>query len=110
MKIILSSVAEVDIKKLAKKYKNIKSDINGFIKDVKQGSIISDRIQGYSVPVYKARVRNSSADKGKSGGFRVIYHVKIKDVLYILNVYSKNEYSNVERKFIEKSLEQLDIY
>ena len=110
MKIILSHLAKVNIKKLSKKYKSIVSDLDNFIDDIKQNKDISaDRIQGISLPVYKTRVKNSSIHKGKSAGFRVIYHLKINDTLYILSIYSKNEMGNIDKKDIVESLKTLGL-
>jgi len=110
MRIILSPLAQIDIKKLSKKYKNISSDLDSFIKKIKHNqSVRSDRLQGFSLPIYKTRLKNSSISKGKSGGFRVIYHLKINDTLYILTIYSKSNMTDIDRKQIAYNLKKLDL-
>ena len=110
MKVILSHLASVNLKKLSKKYKSVISDLESFIDDLKQNKDIpADRIQGISLPIYKTRVKNSSINKGKSAGFRVIYHLKINDTLYILSIYSKNEMGDIDKKDIIESLKTLGL-
>jgi mRNA-degrading endonuclease RelE of RelBE toxin-antitoxin system len=52
----------------------------------------------------KLRLANSSANKGKSGGFRLIYYVQElpKPILWFLLVYSKNEQEDVGSSELEK--------
>jgi mRNA-degrading endonuclease RelE of RelBE toxin-antitoxin system len=50
-----------------------------------------DKIPGVGYDAYKARLKNPSAGKGKSGGFRVIYFVEIANSVYLLTIYSKSE-------------------
>ena len=60
MKIIFSPLAESELKRLLKKYNNLFSDLDDFIEGVKQGNtIVADRLQWFSIPIYKTRIRNS---------------------------------------------------
>jgi len=45
--------------------------------------------------VFKARVKNSSAQKGKRGGYRVIYYLKTKDQILLVTMYSKSEQADI---------------
>lgn len=110
MKIIFSPLAESELKRLWKKYNNLFSDLDNFIKEIKKGNtVVADRLQGFSIPIYKTRIRNSSSNKGKSWGFRIIYHLKINDTFYILALYSKNEMGNIDKKDIIQSLKSLEL-
>jgi mRNA-degrading endonuclease RelE of RelBE toxin-antitoxin system len=110
MKIILSPLAKINVKKLSKKYKSTISDIDLFIKRVRNNEDFkTDRVQGIKLPIYKTRIKNSSINQGKSGGFRVMYHVKVNDILYILSIYSKNTVGNIDKKDIISSLKDLDL-
>jgi hypothetical protein len=45
---------------------------------------------------YKVRIAIASKGKGKSGGGRVIIHVKVtRNKVYLLSVYDKSEQSNI---------------
>ena len=40
---------------------------------------------------YKVRVANSSANVGKSNGFRLIYYLVVDEKIYLLSIYSKKD-------------------
>jgi mRNA-degrading endonuclease RelE of RelBE toxin-antitoxin system len=64
-----------NLRQLAKKYRRIRADIQPVIDTLVQGALPGDQIPGVGVAVYKARIRNSDAQRGKSGGYRIIYYV-----------------------------------
>ena len=81
-----------DLKKLKKKYKKIEKDIGLVVDQLSNNNITGDRIQNAQLlNVYKIRAKNSSAGKGKSGGFRIIYYLKLANEIYILSIYSKSQ-------------------
>jgi hypothetical protein len=41
------------------------------------------------------RVRNSDIQKGKSGGYRLIYYVKTSTAIVLLTIYSKSEQEDI---------------
>lgn len=53
------------MRQLAKKYRRIRSDIQPIIDALVTGKLPGDHIQGVGFPVYKVRVRNSDAQRGK---------------------------------------------
>ena len=57
---------------LQKKYRHIQDDIHELTEQLKHGETPGDRIQAGAYLVYKVRVRNTDAGKGKRGGYRVI--------------------------------------
>ncbi|MCK9473080.1 type II toxin-antitoxin system RelE/ParE family toxin [Sulfurimonas sp.] len=79
------------VKKLSKKYKLIKNDLI-LLQDELQSSIDGVEL-GNSC--YKIRVANSSIPTGKRGGFRVVYYKKIKNIIYLLEIYTKSELENI---------------
>jgi mRNA-degrading endonuclease RelE of RelBE toxin-antitoxin system len=64
-----------NLRQLAKKYRRIRADIQPVIDTLVQVRYQAIRIPGVGVAVYKARIRNSDAQRGKSGGYRIIYYV-----------------------------------
>ncbi|MEY2976437.1 MAG: hypothetical protein ACO3NK_07345 [Prochlorotrichaceae cyanobacterium] len=59
---------------LKKRYRNITSDLETLIEQLRSGERPGDRITGFpDYFVYKVRVKNSDLRKGKSSGYRVIY-------------------------------------
>ena len=74
VKIELTLEFQKNLKKLAKKYRNIRSDLELFIRELRQGNFSGDRISGLRDRIiYKVRIKNSDIKTGKSGGYRVIY-------------------------------------
>ena len=78
-----------------KKYLKIESDISTVTEELKQGNLIGDKLEDLDIPegtaAYKVRIANSSANVGKSNGFRLLYYVAIGDDIYLLAIYSKKD-------------------
>jgi len=82
-----------EIKKLAKKYPSILDDVLALI-----DSLEITPIQGASLGnnFYKLRLSIASKGKGKSGGARIITHVKIiETTVYLTSIYDKSDKSTV---------------
>ena len=71
-----SPVFRKNIRTLVKKYRNIRQDLQPVINQLEQGELLGDQISGIGYPVFKLRVKNSDINKGKSGGYRLIYYLK----------------------------------
>jgi mRNA-degrading endonuclease RelE of RelBE toxin-antitoxin system len=84
-----------NLRNLAKKYRSIRNDIQPVIEQLERGELPGDRISGIGYEVFKVRVRNSDIQKGKSGGYRMIYYVKTENGIILLTVYAKSEQSNI---------------
>jgi mRNA-degrading endonuclease RelE of RelBE toxin-antitoxin system len=65
-----------NLRLLAKKYRSIRNDIQPIIEQLQLGELPGDQIPGIGYTIFKLRVKNSDIQKGKSGGYRVIYYVK----------------------------------
>lgn len=84
-----------NVRQLAKKYRRIKSDLEALFSDLEQGQTPGDQVPGVQYKVYKVRVKNSDNNKGKSGGYRVIYqHTDDGDIVFV-TIYSKSEQSDI---------------
>lgn len=59
-----------NLRKLAKKYRSIRNDLQPIIEQLEQGELLGDQIPGVGYAVFKLRVRNSDTQKCKSGGYR----------------------------------------
>ncbi len=84
-----------NLRHLAKKYRRIRADIQPILDELANGSKPGDQISGLEHEVFKVRVRNSDARKGKSGGYRPIYQVKPGEMVVLITVYSKSEQADV---------------
>ncbi|MDQ2097844.1 MULTISPECIES: type II toxin-antitoxin system RelE/ParE family toxin [Microcoleaceae] len=84
-----------NLRNLAKKYRSIRNDIQPVIEQLEQGELPGDRISGIGYDVFKVRVRNSDIQKGKSGGYRLIYYVKTENGIILLTVYTKSAQADI---------------
>jgi mRNA-degrading endonuclease RelE of RelBE toxin-antitoxin system len=84
-----------NIRQLAKKYRRIKSDLEPLFSELGQGQTPGDQVPGVAYEVYKVRVKNSDNNKGKSGGYRVIYQRAENTDIVLVTIYSKSEQSDI---------------
>jgi len=84
-----------NLRSLAKKYRNIRNDIQPVIEQLERGELLGDKISGIGYEVFKLRVRNSDIQKGKSGGYRLIYYVKTTNGIILLTLYTKSEQADI---------------
>lgn len=84
-----------NLRNLAKKYRSIRDDIQPVIEELERGELPGDQISGIGYDVFKLRVRNSDIQKGKSGGYRIIYYVKTAKGIILLTVYTKSEQADI---------------
>ncbi len=89
------------LKKLQKRYRQIKQDIQPLLTELQQGNLIGNQITGVSQIVYKARAKNSDIPTGKSGGYRLIYQVVSNQVILLLIIYAKSDQTNISAEEIE---------
>lgn len=84
-----------NIRQLVKKYRRLKTDVQPLLDELGQGQTPGDQIPGVQYEVFKVRVRNSDSGKGKSGGYRVIYHRTTDGAIILVTIYSKTEQSDI---------------
>ena len=58
--------------------------------------------------VYKVRLPNRSARRGKSGGFRVIYQERDGVLVLLLLIYSKTERADIPDEAIRRVIAEFD--
>lgn len=97
-----------DLRELAKRYRSIRSDIQPLIEQLQAGEIPGDRIAGVKYQVFKVHLKNSNIQKGKSGGYRVIYYVKTEQAIILAPIYSKSDISDVSNEIIEEAIAQYE--
>ena len=91
-----------NLKRLAKKYRHIKSDLSSLIDQLQNRGLPGDRIPGTRYIVYKVRVRNSDLQKGKRSGYRVIYCLQEHNVVLLLSIYAKSDQPDIKKHQIEQ--------
>lgn len=96
IKVEASPIFLKNIRILRKKYPRIQNDMQSVIQQLEQGELLGDQISGVGYPVFKLRVKNSDIQKGKSGGYRLIYYVKTATGIVLLTVYPKSEQADID--------------
>ncbi len=86
-KIIWSREFTRDLKKIGKRSHSIDKDVERFQKDFENRRLPGDTLRGVrGLPIKEHRMRDSSSNRGKSGGFRVFYYYDEYLIMFILVV------------------------
>jgi mRNA-degrading endonuclease RelE of RelBE toxin-antitoxin system len=91
-----------ELKKLAKKYPSIKTDLAALFESLEQNPV-----QGTSLGrnCYKIRIAIESKGKGKSGGARIITNFVIaEETVFLLSIYDKSKKENLTDKELDELL------
>jgi mRNA-degrading endonuclease RelE of RelBE toxin-antitoxin system len=95
------------LKKLRKKYPQIKNDLENLGSILTQSPESGDRIPGLDVALYKIRMRSCDQKKGKRGGYRVIYYFKGENsIIYLVDIYAKVDREEFSREEVLKTLKE----
>ena len=91
-------------KKLGKKYRNIKNDLNTFLSDFETLHLQSTSIKKN---LFKIRIANTNKNKGKSAGYRVYYYIQLKETTYLLTIYDKSEVEMINEDLLIELIEEI---
>jgi mRNA-degrading endonuclease RelE of RelBE toxin-antitoxin system len=94
------------LKALAKRYRQIQTDIQPIVDELQAGNFVGEQIPGTNVTVFKVRAKNSDIPTGKSGGYRVIYQVISPEDVLLLLIYAKSDQVDVSIEEIENAVKQ----
>lgn len=86
---------ERDLKRLGRRYRRIRQDLEPLIEQLIAGDTPGDRVPGVKSVVYKVRLPNRDAGRGKSGGYRVLYYLPTATLTVLLTMYSKSDQADV---------------
>ncbi len=104
-RVLATSPFERKLKKLLKKHRSLRSDLQTLITQ-----LTDDPIQGSPLGhnCYKIRLAISSKGRGKSGGARIITHVLFVDqTVYLLDIYDKSAKSSITDRELKLMIELL---
>ena len=103
--IIATEPFERKLKRLAKKYKSLASDLASVIDDLIENPTLGTLI---GKDCYKLRIAISSKGKGKSAGARMITYVRIvKQTVFLMDIYDKSEQANITDKELQMLIDIL---
>lgn len=103
--VIATEPFERKLKRLAKKYKSLASDLASVIDDLIENPTLGTPI---GKDCYKLRIAISSKGKGKSAGARMITYVRIvKQTVFLMDIYDKSEQANITDKELQMLIDIL---
>ena len=103
--IIATEPFERKLKRLAKKYKSISTDLAVVIEQLSVNPTLGTNI---GKDCYKIRIAIASKGKGKSGGARMITYVRIiKNTVFLMNIYDKSEQANISKSELQMLIDIL---
>jgi mRNA-degrading endonuclease RelE of RelBE toxin-antitoxin system len=97
-----------NLRALSKRYRHIKSDIQPTIEQLQAGNFIGDRIPRTSYTLYKVRVRNKDAQRGRSGGYGIIYYLQTSSNVTLITLYSKSEQSDISAAEVRRIIREFE--
>lgn len=97
-----------NLRALAKKYRHIRSDIQPLIDRLHAGEILGDQVPRTRYAIFKVRVQNSDIQKGKSSGYRLIYHLKTASNVVLITIYSKLEQGDISAEHMRSIVKEFD--
>ena len=105
-KIIATTTFEKNLKSLFKKYRSLKNDLLVLQQEITANPRTGDFLGN---DVYKIRLAIKSKGKGKSGGARVITHLKVtNEIVYLISIYDKSEKDTISDNEIKELLKPID--
>jgi mRNA-degrading endonuclease RelE of RelBE toxin-antitoxin system len=106
-KVIFPAPFKKDLRKLSRKYPAVLDELERLSLELQADERPGDKIPNVGYDVYKVRLKNPSAQKGKSGGFRVIYYIYVVDKVYYLSIYSKSQQIDISPEEIRAIIEEI---
>ncbi len=97
-----------DLGRLERKYPHVADEVESLVARLKENDRPGDKIPGVGYDVYKVRLGNPSAGRGKRGGFRVVYYIRRKDSVLLLTLYTKTQREDIPPEQIRRIIEEYD--
>ncbi|MEG4500699.1 type II toxin-antitoxin system RelE/ParE family toxin [Microcoleus sp. F10-C6] len=95
IQIVFSDEFKTRLRTLIKRYRSIRTDLKPLLDELESGNLIGDQIPGTGYTVFKVRLKNSDIQKGKSGGYRVIYQLRGDTYILLIVIYSKSDQDDI---------------
>jgi mRNA-degrading endonuclease RelE of RelBE toxin-antitoxin system len=84
------------LRKLDRKYPHASDDAEALAQRLEAGEMPGDQVPGTGYTVFKVRLASRDMQRGKSGGFRVIYYLQLADRVVLLTIYAKAQQENID--------------
>ena len=90
------------VRKLARRYRTLHDDLQPFLDELEAGRTPGDQLQHSHYKAFKVRVQNSDSQRGKSGGYRVVYYLRSADRTVLVTIYSKSDQSDIPSEDVRR--------
>jgi mRNA-degrading endonuclease RelE of RelBE toxin-antitoxin system len=107
--VVLARSFKHSVRRLKKRFRNVQNDVKVAVRELLQTPKLGVVIRG-GYGVRKLRVRNTDLGKGKSSGYRLLYHVEDQPVprICLLLLYAKSDREDVTKQELKQLLDELD--
>lgn len=93
-------------RRLTRRFPSLEAEVERLISRLEQDARPGAKLSGLGYQVFKVRLANRSARRGKSGGFRVIYQERSGTLVLLLLIYSKTERADIPDDLIISVIEE----
>jgi len=107
IQLLFSDEFKTRLRTLIKRYRSIRTDLQPLLNELQSGNFISDQIPGTGYTVFKVRLKNSDIQKGKSGGYRVIYQLRGDTYILLVVIYSKSDQDDIPANQIRDIIDRI---
>ena len=97
-----------NIRALSRKYRHIREDVEPLILELQNGQLPGAQVSGTGFTIFKVRVSNRDVQKGKSGGYRLIYYLQTGSNIILITIYSKAEQADISASQIRRIIGELE--
>src|SRR5690349_16334453 len=98
-----------ELRRILRKYPQVEHEVDSLLEQLKQGERPGDKIPNVGYDVYKVRLRNPSANRGKRGGLRAIYYFELEEQIVMVTIYSKTEQTDVSITLLRQIIEDYSL-
>lgn len=99
-----------EVKRLSRKYRHIENDLQDFYKEFLPAPLVrAFAIPGGERLLWKVRMKSADQQRGKSGGFRLIFYFDENKpaALYMLTLYPKAERGDISSDELQRLLKEV---
>ena len=96
------------LKRLKRKYPAVTQVVSKLVTELENDQRPGNKLSGFGYDLYKVRLPNPSAQRGKSGGFRVVYYVQFEDIVHLVTIYSKSDESDISVHAVQDVLSEIE--
>ncbi len=108
MDVEYSEAFKRQLKRLSRRYRQIKKDIKPIVDALIADKTPGDQIIGTIYTLYKVRAKNSDRKRGKSGGYRIIYYLKTDTKCILITLYSKTDQGDITSSKLNSLLTDIE--